>query len=53
MQYLIIQPGQPPFYDAWFTPENIFVDGMTVIDLINQVYMVDGVNWIEIEYNHL
>jgi hypothetical protein len=49
----IIQPGQPPFYDQLFDAENHFVEGMTAIDLINHVYMVDGVNWIEIEYNHL
>ncbi len=53
MRYLIILTGHAPFYDKYFDLENHYMEGMTVIDVFDQVYTVDGVNWIELEFNHL
>jgi hypothetical protein len=53
MRYLIIKTGHAPFYSHWLDSENNFAEGITVIDLFDQVYTVDGVNWIDIEFNRL
>ena len=53
MRYLVIIPNQTPTYSQWFDAENHFEDGMTIFDLINDVYTTDGVNWQEIEFDHL
>lgn len=53
MRYLIFQQGQAPFFTAYYTPENVFADGMTVVDLQNSRYTTDGHTWLEIEVDHL
>lgn len=52
MQYLIIYAGKA-YYTKWFEAENHFVEGMTVIDLVDDKYTTDGKNWIDIEFDHL
>ena len=55
MQYLITGNSFAPFFTDYYTSENCFNPdvGMIVYDLVNTVYTSDGVNWIEIEIDHL
>jgi hypothetical protein len=43
------------FYTQWFDPENNFNKdaGMIVYDLAIGAYTKDGIEWIEIEEDHL
>ena len=40
------------FYTNYFDFENLYVDGMIVIDNINNIFF-DGKSWQEIEEDHL
>ncbi len=51
MRYIIIHAGKI-WYTGWFTIENNWVRGMTVIDTANDCYYVGG-KWIDMEYDHL
>lgn len=55
MRYLVTTNNADPFLTNYFMPENCFAIGigMTVFDLYNQLYMVDGKNWLEIKEDHL
>lgn len=55
MRYLITTNKNPPFFTEWFEPENNFNSeiGMVVYDLCKFVYTTDGVNWKEIQEDHL
>jgi hypothetical protein len=52
MQYLIYHNGES-FYTNWFDPENNFIDGMIVFDLVNHLCMDDGEGWQTINEDHL
>jgi len=53
MRYLVIFENQPPFYTAFFDAENLFVIGMTVVDILSDKYTVDGVTWLDVKTDHL
>lgn len=44
-----------PFFTDYFSVENFFNTDldMVVYDLYGEKYMVDGINWIDIERDHL
>lgn len=48
MRYLITTPEHPPFFAAYFDPENHFAPGMTVYDLHEKKFTSDGVMWCAI-----
>lgn len=56
MRYLITtKETYSPFLTKWFDPENHFnpeID-MTVYDLIEYKFTTDGINWHDIEIDHL
>jgi hypothetical protein len=52
MRYLIVS-DQEVFYTEWFESENNFVDGMIVIDLATDKYMIEEGLWREIQEDHL
>jgi hypothetical protein len=49
MRYLITTPEHPPFFAAWFAPENHFAPGMAVYDLQERKFATDCVTWQAIE----
>lgn len=53
MRYIVIFEGQPPFYTKFFDAENLFVHGMTVIDMETDKYTHDGVTWLDVQIDHL
>ena len=53
MRYLITSPDQEPFMTNWFDKINNYVTGMTVYDFGTMMYTRDGVNWYEIQEDHL
>ena len=56
MRYLItyIEDNRTKcFYTFYFEPENHFKIGMVVFDLLKKQFTTDGVNWIDIEIDHL
>jgi len=55
MKYLITADGVPPFITKWFEIENNWIEeiNMIVYDLVNMVYMTDGISWQEIQIDHL
>ena len=53
MDYLITEKGKSPIFTNWYDYENNYNEGMVVYDLINCKYTIDGINWIEIEIDHL
>ncbi len=55
MQYLITTKDNPPFLTKWFDAENNFNSelGMVVYDLINNKYTTNGIDWADIEFDHL
>lgn len=55
MRYLIITSRNEPFLTDWFEHENHYDPEiyMLVFDLLKNKYTKDGVNWIEIEQDHL
>ncbi len=52
MNYLILRDGEA-FYTNWFDYENNYNDGMVVFNLLTDTYTTDGINWKEIEQDHL
>ena len=53
MRYIIFFDGQPPFYTKYFDAENTFQPGMTVVDLLSDLYTTDGVTWLKMQVDHL
>jgi hypothetical protein len=53
MRYLIFMPQHTPCFTNYFDAQNIFVDGMIVVDLLNQVFTTDGEVWENVELDHL
>jgi hypothetical protein len=55
MRYLITTKNEPPFLTRWFEYENHFNPelGMIIYDLSANTYTTDGINWLEIEIDHL
>lgn len=53
MTYLIIDPSNTPFYTNWFDPENHFIQGMIVINLLKGQYSINGFFWLNIEEDFL
>lgn len=56
MTYLVTyqQDGeQLSFYTNWFDPENHFVHGMIVFNLLSHKFTTDGINWQEIQEDSL
>ena len=51
-RYLVIQPGHQPFYTNYFSIESSFAEGMTVIDLHNDMFYIGG-DWKLVEYDTL
>lgn len=52
MRYIVLK-DHDIFYTDWFSAENNYVDGMTVIDLLQNLVTYDGKMWHRIEYGHL
>lgn len=55
MRYLITTKNENPFLTDYFDSENNFnrTYEMVVYDLSKNIYTKDGVNWEEIEIDHL
>lgn len=53
MRYLIINLKEKPFLTNWFEPENHFIIGMVVFDLLEDKYTMSGELWHDIEIDHL
>jgi hypothetical protein len=53
MRYLIIQEIAPPYFTKWYEPDNFDHTGLMVIDTSTNKFTRDGINWQEIEYDHL
>jgi len=51
MNFLVIYPGEAPYFTNWFNNEN-WVDGMSVINLLSKEYF-NGKIWFSIEEDHL
>ena len=51
MRYIVITKAGT-FYTAWYS-EEMHGEEMTVIDLENDQVTNDGINWNEIEQDHL
>ncbi len=54
--YLIIPSetsGKDPFLSPWFDADNHFTDGMVVIRLSTMEWTANGVEWVELEEEHL
>lgn len=53
MRYLVILDiNYAPFYTNWMSPE-LYAPYSLVIDLVNGTCTHDGINWDEIERDHL
>ena len=52
MNYVIYYQGES-FYTNWFDPENNFMDGMIVFNILTDQFTTDGKNWKEIKQDHL
>lgn len=53
MRYLVVTENEEPFFSNWFQPENHFVKGMKVFDILLSKYTVNGIDWNEIQIDHL
>lgn len=54
MRYLItFTDGTTPFLTKWFDRENHFTENMIVYDLEFNQYTTNGVDWLQIEEDHL
>lgn len=54
-QYLITMDGEEPFFTAWFDYDNNYRKdlNMVVYDLWNHQYSTDGLEFKDIESDHL
>ncbi len=52
MNFLVTIKEQAPFFTDYCDVE-MFCEDMVVYDLVNQEYSTDGLNWYEIEIDHL
>lgn len=55
MRYLVTTENYAPFLTDHFEPEHHFNKGygMVVYDLSISKYTTDGINWLEIQMDHL
>lgn len=55
MKYLVTSDKYDPFFTNWFDLQNHWNDeiNMAVYDLVNKIYTEDGINWHDIEIDHL
>ena len=53
MTYLVTQPNYAPFLTNWFDSENHFTEDMVVYNLLNNSYTTNGIEWIELNIDHL
>ena len=53
MRYLVTSPRFEPFFTEWFTVENNLADDMVVFDMHLNKYIKKGIEWTEIETDHL
>ncbi len=53
--YLITTSIKPPFLTNWFDSENHFNPqiNMIVYDLAKCMFTTDGVNWVQLDIDHL
>lgn len=49
MRYIIYQEGEIPFFTFVFIPENHYLFGMVVFDLLRNKYTTDGYKWVNVE----
>ena len=52
-RYLVTILHEDPFFTDNFDVKNHFVSSMTVYDLKEGVYTNDGINWFQVEVDHL
>jgi len=52
MRFTIIHNNEV-FYTEWYRYENNYVDGMVIINNNNHTYSTDGINFKEIQEDHL
>ncbi len=52
-RYLIIPVGSTPFFTHWCSEELFPIDGGTAFDLENEQMSIDGVNWFDVDKDHL
>lgn len=53
IRFLIIPKDGEPYYTHWFSFSNNYVDGMIVIDLLNDAITKDATRWHDIIEDHL
>ena len=53
MRYLITETYELPFFTDHFDGKNHFVEGMVIYDLHLEKYTDNGVNWHNIDSDHL
>jgi hypothetical protein len=51
MRYLIIT--DIVFYTKYYDYENNYCEGMIVVDTFKYKYTKDGINWMDVELDHL
>jgi len=52
--YLITTKVRPPFLTQYYQADMFNIEvGMIVYDLITYQYTIDGLNWMDIEKDHL
>lgn len=52
MRYLILYENEA-FYSDYFMIDNNYESGMVVFDFMKDSFTCDGINWNQIEFNHL
>lgn len=53
IRYLVINKDGGSFYTNWFSEENNYVEGMIVVDLLNDVITKNGKDWLLIDEDSL
>lgn len=53
MYLIVFNDLKEPFYTKWFDYDNNWEEGMTVIDLRNDHWTRNGVDWMPVETDHL
>ena len=52
-RYLIINKNEGSFYSDYWDYENLHIKGSIVVDLHKHKITFNGVDWFDIEHNHL
>jgi hypothetical protein len=53
MRYLITSDTNPPFLTKWYEYENHYTEGMTIYDFGHNKYTTNGIDWHDIDIDHL